>query len=213
MAKGKGAGMFLLAGVLAMAMASAGEDSEDTSSSGSSQAVVANTFAARVAASKEAASRGDIAAAAQRLGMTAGPRGQRNNVNCAAFATGQVRLFLLGNPCLSMDRLLFTIRDARGGTIAIAVAWLDFPTAARARQFRQLDDTPGAGQIDPLPGSTAGIPNVHLTGRHHRSRQVGTTAVSADAEPVVAGQQTDALLDEIAGIAVLLPHIYAQHGK
>jgi hypothetical protein len=37
--------------------------------------------------------------------------------------------------------------------------------------------------------------------------------VSADAEPVASGGQTDALLDEIAGIAVLLPHIYAQNGK
>jgi hypothetical protein len=212
MAKGKGAGTVLLAGALALALASAGEDGPATSSSGSGQ-VVTNSYAARLTASKDAARRGDIAAAARQMGMTAGPRGQRHNVNCAAFATGQVRQFLLRNPCRGMDRLLFTIRDARGGTIAVAVAWVDFATPALATAFRRLDDTPGTGQINPLPGSVAGIPNVHLTGRHHRSRQVGATAVAGDAEPVAAGQQTDALLDEIAGIAVLLPHMYGQTGK
>jgi hypothetical protein len=212
MAKGKGAGTILLAGALALALASADEDAPSTSGSGSQQ-VVTNSYAARLAASKAAASRGDIAAAAQQMGMTAGPRGQRHNVNCAAFATGQVRQYLLRTPCRGMDRLLFTIRDARGGTIAVAVAWVDFTSPPQAAGFRQVDDTPGAGQINPLPGSVAGIPNVHLTGRHHRSRQVGATAVSADAEPVAAGQQTDALLDEIAGIAVLLPHMYGQLGK
>jgi hypothetical protein len=212
MAKGKGAGTILLAGALALALAAAEDDGPSMPSSGTQQ-VVTNSYAARLAASKAAASRGDIAAAAQQLGMTAGPRGQRHNVNCAAFATGQVRQYLLRTPCRGMDRLLFTIRDARGGTIAVAVAWVDFASPPQAAGFRQVDDTPGAGQINPLPGSVAGIPNVHLTGRHHRSRQVGATAVSADAEPVAAGQQTDALLDEIAGIAVLLPHLYGQLGK
>lgn len=216
MAKGKGAGTILVAGALALALASAGEDSAPAPSTGSSSGsgqVVANTFAARLAASQAAASRGDITGAAQALGMTAGPRGRQHNVNCAAFATRQVRQYLLTHPCDSMDRLLFTLRDARGGTIAVAVAWVDFTGNARAREFRRIDDTPGAGQIKPLPGSTAGIPNVTLTGRHHRSRQVGTTVVSADAEPVAAGQQTDALLDQIAGVAVLLPHQYGQNGK
>ena len=213
MAKGKGAGTILVAGALALAMASAGEETGGPGPGTGSGQVVANTFAARVAASQAAAARGDIAGAAQRLGMTAGPRGQRHNVNCAAFATGEVRDHLLTHPCRGMDRLLFTIRDSRGGTIAIAVAWLDFATPGQARAFRELDDAPGTGQINPLPGATAGIPNVHLTGRHHRSRQAGATAVTADAEPVKSGAQTDGLLDEIAGIGVLLPHIYAQTSK
>lgn len=212
MAKGKGAGTILAAGALALVLASAGEDGGPAPGTGSGEAV-ANTFAARVASSQAAAARGDIAGAAQRLGMTAGPRGQRHNVNCAAFATGEVRAYLLAHPCRGMDRVLFTMRDSQGGTIAVAVAWVDFATPAQARDFRRVDDAPGTGQINPLPGSTAGIPNVHLTGRHHRSRQVGATAVSADAEPVAAGAQTDALLDEIAGIAVLLPHLYAQNSK
>lgn len=213
MAKGKGAGTILVAGALALAMAASDEGgSSPTSDSGSGQAVT-TTYAARVAASQNAAARGDIAGAARAMGMTAGPRGQGHNVNCAAFATGQVRGYLLTHPCRGMDRLLFTLRDSQGGTIAVAVAWVDFATPAQATGFRKVDDTPGAGQINPLPGSTAGIPNVHLTGRHHSSRQVGATAVSADAEPVASGGQTDALLDEIAGIAVLLPHIYAQNGK
>jgi hypothetical protein len=212
MANGKGAGTILLAGVLALVLANAGSDTGSAPASGTNQAVV-NSFAARVAASQDAARRGDLVAMANHLGMTAGPRGQKHNVNCAAFATGQVRQYLLHTPCRSMDRLLFAIHDARGGTIAIAVAWVDFATAAQARGLRRVDDAPGTGQINPLPGSTAHIPNVQLSGRHHRSRQVGTTAVLADAEPVAAGSQTDTLLDELAGIAVLLPHMYAQSGK
>jgi hypothetical protein len=215
MANGKGAGIILMAGVLALAVASADEDSSGSASStgtGSGQ-VVANSFSARLAASKLAASQGNLNGALQHLGMTAGPRGQRHNVNCAAFATGQVRQYLLRTPCRSMDRLLFTIRDGRGGRIAVAVAWVDFRSAPQARQFRQLDDTPGTGQINPLPGSTVGIRNVTLSGNHHRSRQVGKTAVSADAEPVAGSQQTEALLDEIANVAVLLPHGYQQNQK
>jgi hypothetical protein len=213
MAKGKGAGTILLAGARARAKASSSEDSGSAPDPGTSQQAATNTYAARLAASQQAARRGDINAMAQQLGMTAGPRGQRHNVNCAAFSTGQVHQFLLAHPCRGMDRLLFTIRDARGGTIAVAVAWVDFDKPAKANQLRRIDDEPGTGQINPLPGSTAGIPNVHLTGRHHRSRVVGATYVSADAEPVAAGQQTDALLDDIAGVAVLLPHMYGQIGK
>jgi hypothetical protein len=219
MANGKGAGMVLAGAMLAIVLVNTGDDtSQDTTpaqsqgATGSGQ-VVATTFASRVAASQAAARQGDIAGAARALGMTAGPSGKRHNVNCAAFATGQVRQYLLRTPCRSMDRLLFTIRDARGGTIAVAVAWVDFPSAAQAEQFRLIDAKPGTGQINPLPGSVAGIPNVHLTGRHHRSDRVGTTAVSGDAEPVVAGQQSDGLLDAIAGIAVLLPYQFGQAGK
>jgi len=213
MAKGKGAGTILVAGALALALASADNDGPATSGTGTQQQVVTNSYAARLAASKAAARRGDIAAAAQQMGLTAGPRGQSHNVNCAAFATGQVRQFLLRTPCRGMDRLLFTVRNSQGGTIAVAVAWVDFAKPGQATAFRRVDDTPGAGEIKPLPGSVAGIQDVHLTGEHHRSRQVGATAVSADAEPVGSGQQTDALLDEIAGIAVLLPHMYGQIGK
>lgn len=216
MAKGKGAGLALAGGMLALVLVNTGEDaSQDVTpapSTGSGQ-VVATTFAGRVAASQTAARQGDISGAARALGMTAGPQGKRHNVNCAAFATAKVRQYLLRTPCRSMDRLLFTIRDARGGTIAVAVAWVDFRSTGHASELRRIDDSPGTGQINPLPGAVAGIPNVHLTGRHHRSRQAGTTAVSADAEPVVAGQQNDALLDAIAGIGVLLPYQFGQTGK
>jgi hypothetical protein len=211
MANGKGAGTVLLAGVLALAMASAGEDGPAPSSGGTGQAAT-STYAARLAASQQAASRGDIAAAARNMGMTAGPRGRRHNPNCAANSTGQVRDYLRANPCRSLDRLLFTIRDSRGGTIAVAVAWVDFATAARAGGFKRIDDVWGTGQINPLPGATAGIPDVRLSGQHYRSRRVGTLAVTAEAEPV-RGQQSDALLDEIAGVAVLLPHVLPSSGK
>ncbi len=212
MAKGKGAGTVLVAGVLALAVASAGEGGGSAPPGSGSAQVATGSLDARAAASREAALRGDIALAAQRMGMTAGPRARRHNANCAAFATGEVRQYLLRTPCRSLDRLLFTVRDSRGGTIAIAVAWVEFRTAAEAAEFRRIDDTPGTGQINPLPGSTAGIRDVHLSGLHHRSRRVGTTAVSADAEPV-SGAQNAALLDEIAGVGVLLPHVYPESGK
>src|SRR5262245_42845944 len=138
MAKGKGAGTILVAGALALALASADSDGPATSGSGTQQQAVTNSYAARLAAGQAAARRGDIAAAAQQLGLTAGPRGQAHNVNCAAFATGQVRQFLLRTPCRGMDRLLFTVRNSRGGTIAVAVAWVDFAKPGQATAFRHV---------------------------------------------------------------------------
>src|SRR5262245_16811037 len=131
----KGAGTVLLGGILALALAYGTDDSGSESAPDSNQAVT-NTFASQVAASRAAALRGDLVSVAQQLGMTAGPRGHKHNVNCAAFATGQVREYLLHTPCKSMDRLLFTIRDAGGGSIAVAVAWVDMATPAQARELR-----------------------------------------------------------------------------
>lgn len=207
MAKKAGAGTVIVAAVLAMALANS-DEGQQAATPGPGPGVApmeSGGHAARLAASQEAARRGDFAAASQRLGMRAGQSGRRRDTDCAAHASGQVREYLRRNPCRYVDRLLFTIRDSGGGTMAVAVAWVTFRTPAQAREFKRIDDIWGTGQIDPLPGATAGIPDVRLSGQHYRSRRNGALAVVAEAEPVT-GRQTDQLLDEIAGVAVLLPH-------
>lgn len=202
MAKKAGAGTILLAGVLAMALANSDEGQQASAPTPGAGSVPVLTG---LAASQQAARQGDFATAAARLGLRAGPSSRRRDTNCAAHATGQVRQYLRRNPCRYVDRLLFTIRDSRGGTMAVAVAWVTFRTPAQARGFKQIDDTWGTGQIVPLPGAAAGIPDVRLSGQHYRSRRNGALAVAAEAEPVT-GQQSDRLLDQVAGVAVLLPH-------
>ncbi|HEY0447649.1 hypothetical protein [Actinophytocola sp.] len=203
----KRSGVVLGAAVLALVVANNGGGRTAAPGGGTGPAA-----ALGLSASQAAAQRGDLAAASRAMGMLAGPGGRRHDTDCAANAFGQVRAYLARTPCRSLDRLLFTIRDSRGGTIAVAVAWVDFPTAAQAREFRRIDDIWGTGQISPLPGATAGIPNVRLSGQHYRSRREGTLAVVAEAEPVT-GQQTDALLDQLAGVAVLLPYVAPPSGK
>lgn len=205
MAKRSG-GVVLGAVVLAIVVANTGEEQHAV------PGTTAPAQASGLSASQAAAQRGDLAAASRAMGMRAGPSGRRRDSDCAANAHGQVRDYLLRTPCRTLDRLLLTIRDSRGGTIAVAVAWVEFPTAAQASEFRRIDDIWGTGQINPLPGATAGIPDVRLSGQHYRSRRAGTLAVVAEAEPVT-GEQSDALLDQIAGVAVLLPHVAPPSGK
>lgn len=198
-------GGVVVAAAAVIVIAGAGKDGLPGSAGSADSPGPPDDFAARLVESQNAARRGDLAAASSHLGMRPGASARRHDANCAAHSYGRVRRYLLATPCRGLDRLLFTLRGSNGGTIAVAVAWVEFGTPPRAAEFRRIDDIWGTGQIAPLPGARAGIPNVRLSGQHYRSGRTGTLAVVAEAEPVT-GSQTDAFLDSVAGVAVLLPH-------
>ncbi|OLF04463.1 hypothetical protein BU204_37705 [Actinophytocola xanthii] len=138
--------------------------------------------------------------------MTADPDStRRRDTDCAAHSYGEVRAFFRRVPCQWMDRLLFTVHDKAGNTVVVAVAWVRFATAGQAQQFRALDDTWGTGQIHPLPATPLGLPDTPLSGQHYASRRTGPLTVVAEAEET-AGELADNFLDELARVAVLLPH-------
>jgi hypothetical protein len=210
MAKKGGGGLFFAAAALALVLANVDDDGTD--STGGSGGAVANApavdaFAGRFAASRQAMQRGEARVAWSQLGMSPMPGNERRrDTNCAAHAFGQVRQYLRRVPCRWMDRLLFTLEDKGGNTIAIAVAWVQFDTPAQAREFKRIDDIWGTGQIRPLPGASLGLPNIRLSGQHYASRRVGTLSVVAEAEEVAPTQLSDSFLDNIAHVAVFLPH-------
>jgi hypothetical protein len=205
----KGGGLILAAAVFAMVLANTDDDGGGAARSAGPlpQAPVVDAYAGQFAASRAAMQRGQFRAAWQKMGMSPTPGNvRRRDTNCAAHAYDQVQRYLRRVPCRWMDRLLFTVEDKGGNQIAISVAWVQFTTPAQAAEFKRIDDIWGTGQIRPLPGAGLGLPNIRLSGQHYASRRAGTLAVVAEAEEVGATQLSDAFLDDIARVAVLLPH-------
>ncbi len=99
--------------------------------------------------------------------------------DCAAHSYGQVQVFFERRPCTALYRALFEVRDGRA-TAVVAVAWVDMPDAVRAREFQQLVDTHGTGNVTELPGSGSG----RWTGEHYASTRDDVTVLNAQAEPV-----------------------------
>lgn len=203
----KKGGVLLAAAALAIVLANVDEDGGGAGAGSTTAAPAVDAFAARFAASRAAMQRGESTAAWSQVGMSAAPGDlRRRDTNCAAHAYGQVRQYLRRVPCRWMDRLLFTVDDKGGNTIAIAVAWVLFDTPAQAQEFKRIDDIWGTGQIRPLPGGALGLPEIRLSGQHYASRRAGALAVIAEAEEAGGGQLSDSFLDNIAHVAVLLPH-------
>jgi hypothetical protein len=203
MAKGTG----IVVAAVAIALVLANYEDDDGGAAAGSAPGARTASAAQFAASRQAMLRGEATVAWSRLGMARTPGdARRRDTDCAAHSYGQVRRYLSRVPCRSMDRVLFTVDDKGGNTITIAVAWVRFGTPAGAREFKQIDDLWGTGQVRPLPGATLGLPDVRLSGQHYASRREGSLAVVAEAEEVADGELDDAFLDDIAEVAVLLPH-------
>lgn len=203
----KGGGVILAAAAMAIVLANTDDGEVGTGAGVTTNAPAVDAFAGAFAASRQAMLRGEVNVAWSQLGMNPAPgNARRRDTNCAAQAYGQVRDYLARVPCRWMDRLLFTVEDKGGNTIAIAVAWVQFDDPGQAQEFKRIDDIWGTGQISPLPGSTLGLPDIRLSGQHYASRRVGTLAVVAEAEEVGAAQLSDAFLDNLAQVAVLLPH-------
>ncbi len=202
----KKGGMLIAAAAMAIVLANTDDEGGGTGGAGTAAPAV-DALAGQFAASRTAMLRGETTAAWSQLGMRAAPGNvRRRDTNCAAHAYGQVGRYLRRVPCQWVDRLLFTVDDKGGNTIAIAVAWVRFGTPAQAAEFKRIDDTWGTGQVRPLPGAALGLPEIRLSGQHYASRQVGALVVVAEAEEAASGQLSDPFLDNIAQVAVLLPH-------
>lgn len=200
----KKGGVLIAAAAAAIVLA----NSEDGSGGGavtSAPAVGAN--AAAFAASEQAMLRGEVTVAWSGLGMNQSPReARRRDTDCAAHSYGAVREYFRRVPCRYLDRLLFTVEDKGGNTIAVSVAWVRFATPAQAEELKRIDDRWGTGQLSPLPGATVGVPDIRLSGQHYASRRAGDLTVVAEAEEAHGTRLDDSFLDSVARVAVLLPY-------
>ena len=114
--------------------------------------------------------------------------------DCAANSYGQVQDFFQQSPCTAVYRGLFEVRSARA-TALVAVAWVDMPDETSARQYQQLVDRHGTGNITEL--ST----QVPWTGEHYVSTRDDVTIVNAQAEPVGGTAAAAGLAQLAAGTA------------
>lgn len=132
--------------------------------------------------------------ALERAGWTVQVRATSADGDCVADSRGAVHAFLDRHRCTALFRALFDVRDSRGRTAVVAVAWVDLPGTPDAIDFRSLVDRGGSGNLTELGGAR------RFTGQHYASSRDGVTVVNAQAE-AAGTAPTGADLDRIAGTA------------
>ncbi|WP_207630567.1 MULTISPECIES: hypothetical protein [unclassified Actinopolyspora] len=159
---------------------------------------VVRTVRQNLTASKRAARKGKRKRAWSRLRLRRGPRRPHEAAECAVLSHGGVRDFFLENPCRGLDRVQFPLTDANGGTVVVLVSWVRMPGRRRAREFRELIDVHGTGDIRPV------VPGTRFTGHHYDSQRRGSTVVVAEAEPAGGGAPEE-VLETVPEVATKLP--------
>jgi hypothetical protein len=104
--------------------------------------------------------------------------------DCVAHSYGKVREFFREQPCVALHRAWFEVRDGRRGMVLVAVSWVEMPDTRGAREFHELVDRHGCGNVTELSREQGPYRRVRFTGRYYVSRRDGTTVVNAQAEPI-----------------------------
>ncbi|PSL57519.1 hypothetical protein B0I31_102498 [Saccharothrix carnea] len=150
------------------------------------------------------ARRGDAEGAWQRMGLRELKRTDVQRAPCADASFGRVREFLRQHECTSVDRVLFTVGDDAGNSAVIAVAWVALASRGDAREFQDLVDAPGTGDVKALGTAQVGLAEVAFSGANYGSECDRTTVTVAEAE-VATGYVTPEVLDALAEVAARLP--------
>ncbi|MEU3271097.1 hypothetical protein ABZ639_09620 [Saccharomonospora sp. NPDC006951] len=174
-----------------------------TAGSLGSGAGVGKNLAVRKAESTKAARAGRADEAWRRLGLRSARETIRGHTDCVRHSFGDVRRFLIRNPCSSLKRMLFTVGDGKDAMV-VSVAWIEFRTRAQAVRFREVIDVHGTGDIAPLAGALAGAAGVRFTGHNYDSRLTRRGLTVAETEPL-AGEFSTEDLETVAEVAALLP--------
>jgi hypothetical protein len=121
--------------------------------------------------------------------------------DCVAHSYGKVQEFFREKPCVALHRAWFEVQDRRRGFVLVAVSWVEMPDTRSAREFHELVDTHGTGNVTELSREEGPHRRVRFTGRHYASRRDGVTVVNAQAEPIGRAAAA-AELEEIASQAL-----------
>ncbi|UQS24218.1 hypothetical protein L1857_15980 [Amycolatopsis thermalba] len=155
-------------------------------------------------AGKDAARKGQRDQAWTRLGLRQLKQVARAELTCGAHSYGQVRQFFRKHPCRKLDRLLLAIGDAHGNTVVVSIAWVRMPSAGTAADLKELADTDGTGNVEPLAAGALGLAGVEFTGQYYGSRRSGSLVVIAEAAPG-GGHPDPATMDDAAEVAAEFP--------
>lgn len=107
--------------------------------------------------------------------------------DCVGHSYGQMPDFFRRQPCEAIHRALFQIRDAKGDVVLVAVAWVQMPDEASARDLKTKLDSDGTGNITELSREQGKYRTVRFTGDAYASRIDGTVVTNAQAQPVLRG--------------------------
>ncbi|MBC6451577.1 hypothetical protein [Actinokineospora xionganensis] len=165
---------------------------------------LSGNFAARVRKGKKSARKGKPDDAWRDLNVRKLKDPAKKALNCAVNSYGQVREFLLRNPCKELDRQLFTLEDTAGNTFVVSVSWVRMRDRGDVGDLKRLIDTDGTGSIAPLGFSVLKSQGVRFTGEPFRSDPKGNLLVVAEAA-VASGKPDPALMEAAVEIAVELP--------
>ena len=173
-------------------------------SSGGGTAVESAPSVEGKTASKDAARKGERGRAWSRLGLRQLRQVARAELTCTAHSYGQVREFFARHPCRRLDRLLLAIGDTRGNTVVVSIAWVHMPTARTAADLKDIADTDGTGNVEPLAATALDLTGVRFTGQYYGSRRSGSLVVIAEAAPG-GGHPDPATMDDAAEVAAEFP--------
>jgi hypothetical protein len=134
-------------------------------------------------------------------GLQVTERGVDADDDCAAHSYGQVRTLFVRQPCDTVYRALLEVRDGRAAAV-VAVAWVDMPDEAQAREYQQLVDRHGTGNITELTTQGVRPTSVRWTGERYRSARDGATVVNLQAEPLGRAARATQLAERVATTAI-----------
>ncbi|MFC3456445.1 hypothetical protein [Amycolatopsis speibonae] len=97
--------------------------------------------------SKKSAQKGHHSETWQRLGWRQLRKNANRELNCGPHSFGEVQRFFLRHPCVDLDRMIVTVDDGAGNTIAVSVAWVKMPKASEAGELKRLIDKDGTGNV------------------------------------------------------------------
>ncbi len=190
-----GAGAVATAGVVLAATGGIGGGTAASLDSAAGQALKGKS------SSKQSAQRGRHSEAWQRLGWRQLKRTAKRELKCGPHSFGEVQRFFLRHPCVDLDRLIVTIDDGAGNTIAVSVAWVKMPKASEASELKRLIDKDGTGNVALLGEKEHGG---RFTGENYDSRLRKKLVVIAESAPA-AGRPSKATLETAVEIAVEFP--------
>ncbi|MFI7123672.1 hypothetical protein [Amycolatopsis sp. NPDC049868] len=190
-----GAGALVATGVVVAATSGIGGGATASLDSAASQALKGKS------SSKKSAQKGRHSEAWQRLGWRQLKKQAKRELKCGPHSFGEVQRFFLRHPCVDLDRMMVTVDDGTGNTIAVSVAWVKMPKAGEASDLKRLIDKDGTGNVilfgEAPPGS-------RFTGKNYDSRLAKRLVVIAEAAPA-AGRPSETTLETAVEVAVEFP--------
>ena len=198
--KGKGGGA-ALAVVLAVAVGTGGTAVGVSASGGSASSASASSSSSG-ARSGQARQRSsvNVRLRLEQRGFHVEPRFDEG-ADCVARSYGAVREYFRDEPCTGLSRALFEVRDRQNNVVLFAVAWVEMPDSASARQFHDLVDRHGTGNVTELSRDQGRYRNVRFSGEYYTSRRDGTTVVNVQAQPVGRAAVAAGLVGTVADAA------------